>query len=30
VSRAEFETGDATMEFTPEEFRSVIERLLAG
>ena len=30
VARAEFETGDATMEFSPEEYRSVIERLVAG
>jgi len=28
--RVELETGDATMEFSPEEFRSVVERLLAG
>jgi len=28
--RVEAEVGDATMAFTPEEFRSVIERLLAG
>jgi threonine aldolase len=30
AQRVEVEVGDATMEFSPEEFRSVIERLLAG
>jgi threonine aldolase len=30
TARVELETGDATMGFSPEEFRSVIERLLAG
>jgi threonine aldolase len=29
TARVELETGDATMVFSPEEFRSVIERLLA-
>jgi threonine aldolase len=30
TARVELETGDATMNFTPKEFRSVIERLLAS
>jgi hypothetical protein len=29
-SRVEVETGDATLEFTPEEFRGIVERLRAG
>jgi threonine aldolase len=30
VSRAELSVGDATLEWTPAEFRSIIERLLLG
>jgi len=28
VQRVELEVGDATLEFTPEEFRDVVRRLL--
>ena len=30
LQQVELEVGDATMGFTPEEFRDVLERLLAG
>jgi threonine aldolase len=30
VQRAELEVGDATLQFSPEEFRDIIERLLRG
>ena len=30
VQRAELEVGDATLRFSPEEFRGVFERLLGG